>query len=376
MPPNIGLNENVAELDFESQFPNIIVKYGISYENIKPNKIKYREDAILPHVTKTVLERRLYFKRLRKSYPKESIEYKYCEQRQSSLKMILVTLYGTSGCCWNRYGNVLAFEEINKISRNIMLESKNHAQKRGFEIVYADCDSLFVKKDNASKEEYENLAKEISQLTGMPIALDHHYKFLALLPLKSNKNMEAQKHYYGITYDGEIIAREIKLRRHDTPNLIKELQTKMIKALFDCKNIQEVYTIGYSKALKTIEDIIKKLRENKIQAEDLTISKTLRKPIQEYKSLVPHVSAAIQIIGKGEKVNVGDTIKFVYTDKDHHNLLCRVKVADRNKKLNHDKCKYINMIIEAAETILSPLGFSKQYYQNRNFEKIFKYMET
>ncbi|MEM2073959.1 MAG: DNA polymerase domain-containing protein [Nitrososphaeria archaeon] len=363
LPPKIGLHENVAELDFESQFPNIIVKYGVSYENIEPNKIEYREDAILPHVTKTVLERRLYFKRLRKSYPKESIEYKYCEQRQSSLKMILVTLYGTSGCCWNRYGNVLAFEEINKISRNIMLESKNHAQKRGFEIVYADCDSLFVKKDNASKEEYENLAKEISQLTGMPIALDHHYKFLALLPLKSDKNMEAQKHYYGITYDGEIVARGIELRRHDTPNLIKELQTKMIKALFDCKSIEEVYTIGYSRALKIIEETIKNMTENKIPEKDLILSKTLRKPIQEYKSTPPHVAAAIQIIGKGGKVNTGDTIRFVYTDKDHHNPLCRVRILDQNRKINFDRHKYINMILDTAETTLSIFGFSKQYYQ-------------
>ncbi|MEM3385393.1 MAG: DNA polymerase domain-containing protein [Nitrososphaeria archaeon] len=126
----------------------------------------------------------------------------------------------------------------------------------------------------------------------------------------------------------------MKLRRHETSNLIKELQTKMIKALFDCKSIEEVHTTGYSRVLKTIEDIIKNLRENKIQANDLIVSKTLRKQVQEYKSQAPHVSAAIQIIGKGKKVNVGDTIKFVYTDKDHHNLLCRVKVADQNKKQN------------------------------------------
>jgi len=29
--------------------------------------------------------------------------------------------------------------------------------------------------------------------------------------------MEAQKHYFGVLYDGELVARGIKLRRHDTP---------------------------------------------------------------------------------------------------------------------------------------------------------------
>ncbi|MGB9622860.1 MAG: 3'-5' exonuclease, partial [Candidatus Bathyarchaeia archaeon] len=83
LPPKIGLHENVAELDFESQFPNIIVKYGISYETVGLDGIEFRIDAILPHVTKSVLERRLYFKGLRKNFPKDSIEYKCCEQRQS-----------------------------------------------------------------------------------------------------------------------------------------------------------------------------------------------------------------------------------------------------------------------------------------------------
>ncbi|MEM3714349.1 MAG: DNA polymerase domain-containing protein [Nitrososphaeria archaeon] len=84
-----------------------------------------------------------------------------------------------------------------------------------------------------------------------------------------------------------MIAREIKLRRHETSNLIKELQTKMIKALFDCKSIEEVYTIGYSRALKIIEETIKNMTENKIPEKDLILSKTLRKPIQEYKSTPP-----------------------------------------------------------------------------------------
>jgi hypothetical protein len=31
--------------------------------------------------------------------------------------------------------------------------------------------------------------------------------------------MEALKHYFGITYAGELIARGIELRRHDTPKI-------------------------------------------------------------------------------------------------------------------------------------------------------------
>jgi len=61
-----------------------------------------------------------------------------------------------------------------------------------------------------------------------------------LLPLEADERMDALKHYFGITPSGELIARGIELRRHDTPNFIKEFQTEVLHTLFDCKNSDEV----------------------------------------------------------------------------------------------------------------------------------------
>ena len=364
IPPKIGVvHENVAELDYESQYPNIIVKWCISYETVTPEGLESREDALLPYITKRYLERRLYFKRLRNSFQKGSREWVWCEQRQSALKLILVTLYGTSGCCWNRFGNVLAFEEINKKSREIMLKTKDIAQQKGFEVVYADCDSIFVKKRGATKEEYENLAKEISEQTGLPMALDHHYKFLILLPLEADPSgiLEAQKHYFGITYDGEVVARGIELRRHDTPKFIKEFQTKLIKTLFSCEDAEQVQTEGYDKALQVVAEAIEDLMNGEVPQEDLVVSKTLKKTITQYKSIFPHVAAAIQLTSRGRSVNPGERVNFIYSDADHRNPLCRVaalKLLDR--KIHFDREKYREMILDAAETILSTFSFTRK----------------
>lgn len=43
-----------------------------------------------------------------------------------------------------------------------------------------------------------------------------------LLPLEADEKLEALKHYFGITYDGELVTRGIETRRHDTPNFIKK----------------------------------------------------------------------------------------------------------------------------------------------------------
>jgi DNA polymerase elongation subunit (family B) len=40
--------------------------------------------------------------------------------------------------------------------------------------------------------------------------------------------MEAQKHYFGVLTSGEIVARGIEMRRHDTPRFIMEFQRNLI----------------------------------------------------------------------------------------------------------------------------------------------------
>ncbi|MGD0330407.1 MAG: DNA polymerase domain-containing protein [Nitrososphaeria archaeon] len=366
IPPKIGeVHANVAELDYESEYPNLIVKECISFETVGPKGLDKRDDAILPLVTGKVLERRLYFKRLRKSFPKQSKEWLWCEQRQSALKMVLVCIYGTSGCCWNRFGNVLAFEEINRKSRQVMIRTKDYVQSQGFELIYADTDSVFVKKDDATKEDYEQLAAQLSKFIGLPISLDHHYRFLLLLPLEADPslNMEAQKHYFGVLYDGELIVRGIELRRHDTPSFIKEFQAKLIQTLFDCTTVEEVCNVGYERAMLLITRTIDKIMGGDIPFEELVVSKTLRKTVNKYRSVLPHVAAAIQLASKGKQVKSGEDINFIYMDSDHHNPLCRVIPLElASSHVNIDKEKYRDMLLDAAETVLSTFSFSREAY--------------
>src|SRR5205823_7206490 len=143
--------------------------------------------GLLPIIVERFLKRRLYFKMLLKGLPKESMEYVWCEQRVNSLKNILVCLYGSTGSLWNRYGNVLAFEEINKLSRDILIKTKDIVQELEYELVYADTDSVFIKKKDSTpttKIGYEELIDTLSKETGLPISIDYHYKFLVLLPLE------------------------------------------------------------------------------------------------------------------------------------------------------------------------------------------------
>ena len=141
--PQIGLHEDVLALDYDSEYANLIVNHNLSYETVGWEAVRHPKKGLLPSVVEQFLKRRLYFKKLLKELPKDSEEYVYCEQRVNSLKNILVCLYGSTGSLWNRYGNVLAFEEINRLSREVLIKTKDIVQGLGYELVYADTDSIY-----------------------------------------------------------------------------------------------------------------------------------------------------------------------------------------------------------------------------------------
>ncbi len=63
--PQIGLHENVAVLDYNDEFANIIVNNNISYETVGNNTQQHESQlGILPNMIKQLLERRTHFRQL------------------------------------------------------------------------------------------------------------------------------------------------------------------------------------------------------------------------------------------------------------------------------------------------------------------------
>src|SRR5690348_5694511 len=114
-------------------------------------------------------------------------------------------------------------------------------------------------KNSAPLQEYENVTKILSKEIGIPISIEQYYKFLVLLPLEASERMEALKHYFEMSQTGGIIARGIEIRRHDTPNFIKEFHTELLYTLFDCDNSAEVLSKGYENALLLVTRTIDKI---------------------------------------------------------------------------------------------------------------------
>jgi DNA polymerase elongation subunit (family B) len=375
--PQTGLHENVIVLDYDNEYANLIVNHNLSYETVIPDKKSRRGGAnrgLLPTVVEKFLQRRLHFESISNELHTESKEYLWCQHRIDSLKNILVCLYGTTGSIWNRYGNVRVFEEINRLSREILIKTKDVVQKLGFELIYADTDSIFIKSLDgvAPSNQYEKIVSILQRETGLPISVEHNFRFLVLLHLEANEKIEALKQYYGITHEEHLVVRGVEMRRHDTPKFIKEFQTELLSALFDCNDVKEIMSKGYENALLLVTKAIDKIMigGDDITQDDLIIHKLLGQDIRKYRTLFPHVSAAIQSSNNENKLpSKGNTIKYIYTNSQHKNPLCRVASINSTNgfdgKLDYDKERYKEMILDAAETVLGYFGFDRSLYGNK-----------
>ncbi len=365
--PKVGLHENIAVLDYNDEYANIIINENISYETVRENEQPNNAPlGILPRIVKQIIDRRVYIKEILRQLPSESVEASDYEQRADTLKQILVCLYGTSGSYWNKYGNVSAFEQINKRSRDILLKTKDVVQDLGYDLIYADVDSAFVHKNNATREDYLKLGAIISKETGLALSVEYHYKFLVLLPLEADEKLEALKHYFGITYAGELVTRGIETRRHDTPHFIKDFQTELLYTLFDADSSTEITDRTLEDALLCVTKTIDKIMTGEIQTQDLIISKQLRMDLTKYKNIFPHVAAAIQLCNiSGKQASRGDIIQYVYTDSQHQNPLNRVVTAgilENNFGLEYDREKYKEILLDGAETVLGIFGFDRTLF--------------
>jgi DNA polymerase elongation subunit (family B) len=167
------------------------------------------------------------------------------------------------------------------------------------------------------------------------------------------------------------VVRGIEIRRHDSPKVIKDFQTELLSTLFDCNDANEIMERGYENALLLVTKAMDKitLGGDEVRQDDLIIYKLLGQDITQYRSLFPHVSAAIQLSNEVNHPLKGDTIKYIYTDSTHKNPLCRVTPISNSQensgKANYDREKYREMILDAAETVLGYFGFDRTLYGDK-----------
>ncbi len=371
--PKMGIHENVGEVDFSSMYPSLMSNYNISSETVLcdccPDSdllipglgyhICKKRRGIVPKVLSFAVNRRLSYKKLSKETQDEQIKEIY-KSRSSALKWILVTCFGYLGYRNAKFGTIDGHIGVCAFGRKTFLKASHIAEKKGFNVIHGIVDSLWLKKENATSDEYIELCTKISDEVGIPLDFEGFFKWIVFLPSKIHPNVPVLNRYYGAKKDGSIKVRGIEVRRRDTPRFIYEAQMEMINVLASADSERDFFE-KIPEALKVIKCFRKKLLDGKVTVWDLIVKKRLSKAPEKYTQKVSQLIAAEQLLKEGIEVSAGKSVTFLFTSSTNKRYNRRVRAKDLIEKgVTADVKKYLLLLYSAASNILSPFGYSEK----------------
>jgi DNA polymerase-2 len=357
--PKIGFHANVAELDFVSEYPSIMAHFNISPETVncpccpdapKVPELGYRickRPGITSRVVKQLIERRTLLKTLQREAP-APLAQQYKLQRES-LKWLLVCCFGYTGYKNARFGKIESHEAINAVARETLLVAKEMAENRGFTLLHAIVDSLYVWKEHATREEYEALAREIEERTRLPLAIEAIYRFAVFLPSRQFHDVPVPNRFFAVSEEGELKVRGLECRRHDTPPLISKMQREVLAILSEARDY-DAYLAKLIEARAVMRRYEEQIASGKAAVEDLVISKRITREPREYTKAGLTAIVAQQLYGSGVKMRPGQTVEYVITGSKSAVPNDRARAyALWDGWRGYDRPKYIAMLREAFE---------------------------
>jgi DNA polymerase-2 len=360
--PKTGFHANVAELDFVSEYPSIMARFNISPETVncpccpdapRVPELGYRVCQKRRGITSRVVER-LIAKRgeLKKRYRESSGEQaqRYKLQRDA-LKWLLVCCFGYTGYKNARFGKIEAHEAINAVARETLLVAKEIAEDRGYEILHALVDSLYVQKTGATRQDYEALNAEIAARTQLPLAIEALYRYVVFLPSRQFADVPVPNRFFAVAEDGTLKVRGLELRRHDTPPLVARMQQEVLTILAEAHDFP-----GYLAKLEEAREILRRCEESVVDGsvaiEDLIVSKRLTREPREYSKANQTAIAAQQLFGSGVRLRPGQTVEYIITDSDNRVPNDRVRAyALWDGWFGYDRHKYTEFLHDAFDPL-------------------------
>jgi DNA polymerase-2 len=351
--PKVGVHEHVGEVDFSSLYPNIINEFNISPEtvlceccpgsHVRVPVLDYhiceKKRGFIPDVIKPLIVK----KALYKGVP-------HLKGRRTLLKWVLVTCFGYLGYRNARFGRIECHESVTAFARDILLESMHIAEGEGFQVLHGIVDSLWLKK-KVPRRAFEQLCEKISDAIGIPLELEGIYSWIVFLP--SDSGIGALNRYYGVV-DGELKARGIELRRRDQPTIIKNMQEDMLMELAQATTKREFFQ-KIPDTLEVVKRSVHAVLKGDVSLEDLVISVGISRHLEDYKVNNLSVAALKRLKKEGVELHPGQMVQYIIRNWKARKMTDRISIPALTEDTVYDKRKYAELLIRAANHVLSPV---------------------
>lgn len=371
--PPLGFHENVAELDFVSMYPTIMVEKNVSPETVNCRccrnsmvpelgyTICEKREGIVPATLRTVVKKRAYYKAMKKKYKgKDDALFRRYDARQNALKWMLVSCFGYLGYKNARFGRIEAHESVNAFSRDAILTAKEIAEMNGFHMLHAIIDCMWLKKEGATEDDYRSLCRTIGERVGIDISLEGIYNWILFPASKQDPEITTANRYVGWYQSGEMKMRGIESRRHDTPKFIKTMQTTMLETMGQAQTVDDLQAM-LPELLRIAGDFIATLRSGRANPMELVLRRHITKEAGEYmnNSISAVVSQLVE--NMGVHLSAGESIEFIILDQSGKRKPEKAKpLALYAFEDGYDIETYTEFALKAVATLLEPFGYTAE----------------
>ncbi len=359
--PKVGVHQHVAEIDFVSLYPAIMVNFNISPETILTNPsaaevvpslgigIDQSKAGIVAKALKPLLLKRVVMKSNLGNLSAWDPLHESLSRRASALKWLLVTCFGYLGYKNARFGRIEAHQAVTAYGREILLRAKEAAEEVGFEVLHLYVDALWVCKAGCTQPtDFEDLLVKIQLRTEIPIALDGIYRWVVFVPSRQNANRPVPNRYFGVFQDGSLKIRGIDARRRDTTPFVADTQRHILDLLAEPDQPRDALPA----ILNYLRFRLRKLRRGDVPLKELIVRCRLGRELDAYRVLPAAGRAARQLEAIDKHLRPGQRVEFIHMRGKPGVYAWDLPESPDPNAVNWDY--YQELLLRAASTVLQP----------------------
>jgi DNA polymerase-2 len=367
LQPRPDIYEDIAECDFSSMYPTLMVTRNISPETICmredcPYEKKYcirvpelgfnicdRRQGLVSQSLKLIIEKRNKFKKL----IEQGQDTQKYERMQDTLKGILVSCFGYLGFKNARFGRVEAHTAVTALARDTLLRTQEIAEEMGLEMVHGIVDSMWLKSHTMMKHDtVEEFCQRVTEDVEIPMSPKGIYKWLVIPSSKLHPSIAPLNRYYGVYHNGAIKTRGIETRRRDTCLYVGDCQMAMIKTFAKASNKTE-FLERIPEAYELCRQYMDKLAEGDVDPRDLVLHTRLTRHPDEYRATSRAALVSRQLVKAGKELHAGQKVRYIMTSAESKNPLRRVRALELfDNSTTYDAKAYARLCERAFESLV------------------------
>ncbi|MFA4856015.1 MAG: DNA polymerase domain-containing protein, partial [archaeon] len=362
-----GLHENLAVLDFSSLYPTIMISHNVSPDSLGCRHEKCREKngapnghwfclekkGLVPEIIKSLFEKRMKIKKEAKALDKKDKRFILLNARQQALKILLNSFYGYLGYSRSRFYSRECASAITAWARQYVQWVGSEVEKAGFELLYTDTDSAFlIIPQGKSQADVSAFVEGINkQLPGvMNLELEGFFKRGIFVTKESGEG--AKKKYALMDYQGNLKIVGFEYVRRDWSPIAKETQRNVIAMILSEGRPE--------KAIEIVRRTISDLRDGRVKNSELVVLTQIKRRLDKYDAIGPHVAAAKKAVAKGRDIDVGSVVGYIVT-KCGKSISDKAQLQEYVSEGNYDADYYIeHQVVPAVIKVMRELGYSRE----------------